>query len=87
MNDGILSGPIDLDGPRRAPAAPLPRVAATPGLVIVQRATKAPLRVRSLAGAVLLVEDRRGVARKVRNEPGAFSVDGRAVELVPTAAV
>ncbi len=85
--DGILSGPIDLDGPRRPAAAALPKVAAKPGLLITERATRAALKVRSLAGIVLLVEDARGTARKLRNDPGAFAVDGRAVQLVPPAAV
>jgi hypothetical protein len=85
MADGILSGPIDLDGRRRGPVAPT-RVPARPGLVIVDRRTKATYRVRSLAGAVLQVEDRAGMVRKVRNEPGVFAVDGVAVELVPAGA-
>jgi hypothetical protein len=86
MADGILSGPIDLDGPRRpAPVAPK-RVPATPGLVIVDRRTKATYRVRSLAGAVLQAEDRAGNVRKLRNEPGVFAVDGQPVELVPAGA-
>ena len=37
-NDGILSGPIDLDGPAR-PRDRHPVVAARPGLVVKQRGT------------------------------------------------
>lgn len=60
----------------------LPAVAASPGLAVVHRPSRfLGVLVDSSPEAVVL-RDARGTARRFRNEPGAFAVDGRAVRLV-----
>ena len=81
-SDGILSGPIDLDGPRRAPAPPPPALEARPGLELVERSTGARLVVVSFADPQLVARDGLGAVRRFRHLPGAFLVDGRPVTLV-----
>ncbi len=79
--DGILSGPIDLDGPRR-PRVAYPVAEAVPGLVVNQRGT--PFRgtvVEARADRVTIL-DAAGRQHLCRLAPGGFEVDGRAVTLV-----
>ena len=83
MGDGILSGPIDLDGPRRGPRRPLPAVEAVPGLVLTERANGARLVVVSFAAGTVTVRDGFGETRQLRDHPGRFAVDGEPVTLVP----
>ena len=82
MGDGILSGPIDLDGPRR-PREEYPVVAARPGLVVKQRGTPITGTVLGLVNGVLQVRDRQGFEHRMTLVRGGFEVDGRVVTLVP----
>jgi len=79
--DGILSGPIDLDGPRR-PRDRYPVVAATPGLEVKQRGTPISGTIVGFANGTLLVRDRQGFEHRMGLLTGGFEVDGRAVTLV-----
>ena len=80
-SDGILSGPIDLDGRRRV-AATYPPVAVSAGDTVIERSTGARLVVVSVNATQVVVRDAPGAQRRLRNHPGAFTVDGRAVTLV-----
>ncbi|HEX8803344.1 MAG TPA: DUF3097 family protein, partial [Acidimicrobiales bacterium] len=81
--DGILSGPIDLDGPRRTPRT-FPEVEGRPGLAVRHRASGLDATVvRFEHGGVAVVDRRSGARRLLRTDPGAFLVDGRPVTLVP----
>ena len=80
-SDGILSGPIDLDGPRR-PRDRYPVVAARPGLVVKQRGTPITGSVVGFANGTLLVRDRHGFEHRMALLTGGFEVDGRTVTLV-----
>jgi len=79
-DDGILSGPIDLDGPRR-PRSHHPTVPATAGLAVTQRGTKVAGIVVGMANGAVLVRDRRGVEHRMALLRGGFEVDGKAVTL------
>jgi hypothetical protein len=83
--DGILAGPIDLDGPRAAPVSH-PAVEARVGLVVEHRASGVVGSVVSCTPAELVVRDRSGATRRLRPAPGAFLVDGRPCTLVPPSA-
>jgi hypothetical protein len=83
--DGILSGPIDLDGPRK-PRITHPKVEATPGLAVKQRGTPVQGTVVEMRGDRLTLRDRRGREHVLRVQAGGFEVDGRAVTLVPAKA-
>lgn len=81
-SDGILSGPIDLDGaqPRRT----FPDVEGRPGLVVRHRASGVDgTVVRFEHGGVAVRDGRSGALRLLRLDPGGFLVDGRPVSLVP----
>jgi hypothetical protein len=79
--DGILSGPIDLDGPKR-PRDRYPVLPATPGLAVKQRGT--PIRgiVIGFANGLVLVRDERGFEHRMGLLTGGFEVDGKIVTLV-----
>ena len=79
--DGILSGPIDLDGPRR-PRQQHPVVAATPGLVVKQRGTPITGVVVGMANGTLIVRDRQGFEHRMTLLAGGFEVDGTVVTVV-----
>jgi len=79
--DGILSGPIDLDGPRRQ-REQHPTVPATPGLAIGQRGTSISGVVVGMANGAVIVRDRRGIEHRMALLRGGFEVDGRIVTLV-----
>jgi hypothetical protein len=83
MGDGILSGPIDLDGPRRGPRQAPSAVAVTPGLQLTERATGAKLVAVSFVAGTLTARDSWGETRQLRDHPGRFAVDGRPVALAP----
>jgi hypothetical protein len=79
--DGILSGPIDLDGGgRRAPAHPT--LAATPGLVVEHRASGIVGSIEGFTDGRVLLRDRDGRVRAVRPVPGGFLRDGEPCTLV-----
>ena len=78
---GILSEPIDLDGPRRG-GAQHPTVAARPGLVLKQRGTPITGTVVGIVNGYLHVRDRRGFEHRMALLKGGFEVDGQVVTLV-----
>lgn len=80
-SDGILSGPIDLDGPRR-PSVAHPSVTAEVGLVVEHRASGVVGSIRSFNEQVVVLRDRHDVDRPLRVQPGGFLVDGRPTSLV-----
>jgi hypothetical protein len=81
--DGILSGPLDLDGPRRRPRS-YPTVEGSRGLEVVHRATGVEGTVVGFEHGGVTIRDRRsGAKRLVRLDPGGFRVRGRPVTLVP----
>lgn len=79
--DGILSGPIDLDGPRN-PRTQHPTVAARPGLAVKQRGTPISGTVIGVVNGYLHVKDRRGFEHRMTLLKGGFEVDGQIVTLV-----
>ena len=80
-NDGILSGPIDLDGPRN-PRTQHPVVAATAGLNVKQRGTPISGTVLGVVNGYLHVKDGRGFEHRMTLLRGGFEVDGQVVTLV-----
>jgi hypothetical protein len=80
MPDGILSGPIDLDGRRRRPD--YPRVRCAPGLVVHHRSSGITGAVVDWRPSRVFVLDRNGRRHQFLNEEGAFSVDGQPCTLV-----
>jgi hypothetical protein len=81
--DGILSGPIDLDGARRRRPV-YPDVEAQPGLMVRHRATGVEgTVVRFEHGGVAVVDRHSGARRLLRIDPGGFLVEGQRVTLVP----
>lgn len=82
-SDGILSGPLDLDGPRRRPPA-YPTVEGRPGLEVLHRATGVEGTLIGFEHGGVAIRDRHtGTRRLVRADPGGFRVGGRDVTLVP----
>ncbi len=79
--DGILSDPIDLDGPRH-PRREVPTVAARAGLMVKQRGTPIIGTVLGLVNGVLQVRDRHGIEHRMALVRGGFEVDGQIVTLV-----
>ena len=81
--DGILSGPLDIDGPRRRPST-YPSVEGTTGLEVLHRATGVEGTIVGFEHGGVAIKDRHtGTRRLVRLDPGAFRVRGRSVTLVP----
>ncbi len=78
---GILSGPIDLDGPKN-PGQRYPVVAARPGLVVKQRGTPITGTVVGVVNGVLAVRDRRGFEHRMTMLAGGLGGDGAVVTLV-----
>jgi hypothetical protein len=78
---GILSGPLDLNEPRRARTT-YPQVAAAAGLVVEHRASGLVGAVVRIDGTTVTLRDRRGRDCPVRLLPGGFAVEGKAVSLV-----
>ena len=83
--DGILSGPVDLDG--RGPRHPAPRlVEARRGLVVEHRVSGVVGSITSFNDQIMVLNDRAGVDRPLRVQAGGFLLDGEVVTLVaPTA--
>jgi hypothetical protein len=83
--DGILSGALDIDGPRH-PRPTYPTVAARRGLVVEHRASGIVGSIESFVEDVRVVlRDRHGAAQAVRPTPGGFLVDGVPSTLVTAA--
>jgi hypothetical protein len=81
--DGILSGPLDLDGPRRRPPD-YPEVEGRPGLEVLHRSSGVEGAVLGFEHGGVAIRDRHsGTRRLVRLDPGGFRVGGRSVTLVP----
>jgi hypothetical protein len=80
-DDGILAGPIDLDGPRRRPA--FPPTPANPGLVVTHRDSGFTGTVVSFTPSAVRLRDQRQRIRPFLPTAGAFLVDGNAVTLTP----
>jgi hypothetical protein len=81
--DGILSGPLDVDAPRRSRPG-YPEVEAAAGLAVLHRSTGVEGTVLGFEHGGVAVRDRHSGARRlVRLDPGGFRVDGRNVTLVP----
>lgn len=79
--EGILSGPIDLDGPTR-PRDRHPTMAARRGLRVKQRGTPITGTVVGLVNGVLQVRDDHGFEHRMALLRGGFEVEGRVVTLV-----
>jgi hypothetical protein len=81
--DGILSGPLDIDGPRRRRPS-YPTVEGTPGLEVLHRATGVEGPIIGFEHGGVAIQDRNtGNRRLVRPDPGGFRVGGRSVTLAP----
>ncbi|MDA3040172.1 MAG: DUF3097 family protein [Actinomycetota bacterium] len=78
---GILSEPLDINGPRR-PRPSWPKVPGSPGLTVRHRAHGHVGVILRYTPDWIVIRDRNGREHTLRNEPGAFSVDGRTVALV-----
>ena len=81
LGNGILSGPIDLDGPRK-PRNDFPVVPARAGLTVKQRGTPISGVVIGIVNGVLQVRDRQGFEHRMTLVRGGFEVDGQVVTLV-----
>ena len=81
--DGILSGPLDIDGPRRTRPS-YPEVEGTVGLAVLHRSTGVEGTVLGFEHGGVAVRDKHSGARRlVRLDAGGFRVGGRNVTLVP----
>jgi hypothetical protein len=79
--DGILSGPLDLDGPTPRQRSH-PAVEARRGLVVEHRSSGIVGSIVSFTPAAVVLRDRSGSQRPLRPLPGGFLVDGRPCTLV-----
>lgn len=81
--DGILSGPLDLDGPRRRPPS-YPQVEGRKGMLVRHRTNGVHGTIRQFVnGGVQVTDVHSGAVRMLRLDPGAFVVDDQRVTLVP----
>lgn len=81
--EGILSGPLDLDAPRRRPPS-YPNAEGRRGRVVRHRASGVVGTVLGFVhGGVRVRDQRSGAERLLRLDPGGFVVDGQRVTLVP----
>ncbi|MDQ6747537.1 MAG: DUF3097 domain-containing protein, partial [Candidatus Dormibacteraeota bacterium] len=80
-DDGILSGPIDLDGPRR-PRTTYPTVEGVKGLVVKQRGTPFTGTIVECGHERVTVRDSAGREHLLRLAAGGFEVDGRPCTIV-----
>jgi hypothetical protein len=81
---GILSEPIDLNGPRRK-RPDWPKLPARQGLVIRHRSQGHVGTIMRFTPDWVVIRDRNGREHTLRNEAGAFSVEGNTVILVAPA--
>ncbi len=81
MVSGILSEPLDINGPRR-PKPNWPDVPGSPGITVRHRAHGHVGVILRYTPDWIVIRDQKGREHTLRNEPGAFSVDGRTVRLV-----
>ena len=81
--DGILSGPLDIDGPRKQQPT-YPTVEGEVGLEVLHRATGVEGTIIGFEHGGVAIRDRNTRSRRlVRLDPGGFRVRGRSVTLVP----
>jgi hypothetical protein len=81
--DGILSDPLDIDGPRRRRPS-YPTVVGRPGLEVLHRASGVEGTVIGFEHGGVAIRDRNtGTRRLVRLDPGGFRVRGRSFTLAP----
>ena len=76
--------PLDIDGPRRVERV-YPSVDAVPGLAVMHRASGHRGKVVGMEQGGVVVRSATGGERIFRLIPGAFEVDGKAVNLTPPA--
>jgi hypothetical protein len=76
---GILGGPIDDPGGSTRGVRAVP---ATTGLAVLHRPSRFAGVVLDCTDDEVTLRDPRGTVRRLRNEPGAFAVDGLPVRLV-----
>lgn len=79
---GILSGPMDLSGGRRAPAPKYPTLEATKGLLVRHRTSGVVGTVVAFSGTQVKLRQPSGREQVFPVADGAFSVDGSTVTLV-----
>lgn len=84
MSDGILSGPIDLDAPRRPRTVTIP---APIGATIEYLPDRIAGTVAGWKGDRVLITDAKGITRAVPVVIDAFLVDGRRGKPIPTTPV
>lgn len=80
-SDGILSDPIDLDGPLR-PRVTYRSVEARPGVVVEHRASGVVGSIQSFMPPIVTLRDRHDQDRPLRTQPGGFLLDGEPCTLV-----
>ncbi len=78
---GILSEPLDLNGQRRKKPN-WPPMPATPGLLVRHRTSGHVGKILRFTPDWIVIRDQNGRDQTLRNERGAFSVDGQSVTLV-----
>ncbi len=78
---GILSEPLDINGPRR-PKPSYPKQPATPGLTVRHRASGSVGVILRYTPDWIVIRDQKGREHTLRNEAGGFSVEGHSVQLV-----
>lgn len=83
---GILSEPLDLNGPRRR-KPDWPKVPGNRGLMVRHRSRGHVGAIIRFTSDWVTIRDQNGREHTLRNEGGAFSVDGRSVLLVAPAVV
>jgi hypothetical protein len=79
---GILSEPLDLDAPSLRGPNSYPKIAAKPGLKVVQRGADVAGVIVSYAKGFVTIRDGAGRDHPVRMRDGAFNVEGKQVTLV-----
>ncbi len=80
-HDGILSDPIDIDGPRHR-GVTYRSVEARPGLVVEHRASGVVGSIQTFNDQMVTLRDRHGQDRPLRTQPGGFLIDGAPCTLV-----
>jgi len=83
---GILSGPLDINGPpKRGPRYPL--IPARLGTEVTHQGTSIMGTVMECTPAIVVLRDDSGRDRTFRNDPGSFLIDRKPITLVPAKTV
>jgi hypothetical protein len=86
VDDGILSGPIDMLADHRAPKrVQYRKIPAQRGLVVEYRSLGTTGAITTFNPQRVTIRDRHGKDHTFRPAPGAFSIDGTPIELVSPA--